>query len=215
MTRNQAKFFIRKGRTSVDGKIVTDPDFELSQTSEVCYDGKPINICQFKYIMLNKPISYSCVSNDDKYPSVLNLLPDELRKYNFQFVNILEPNYSGLVLVSDDIRWSSRIYKKVQMKKFIYEVSLNECFDEHIVEQIEEAYLSSSNRVDDEKIEIEKNSENSFILKISINQLHEMIRVFSNINLEIKNLKLNQIGRLCLGNVEKGEYIELSEKISI
>ena len=101
------------------------------------------------------------------------------------------------------------------MKKFIYEVSLNEYFDEHIVEQIEEAYLSSSNRVDDEKIEIEKNSENSFILKISINQLHEMIRVFSNINLEIKNLKLNQIGRLCLGDLEEGEYIELSEKISI
>ena len=42
-----------------------------------------------------------------------------------------------------------------------------------------------------------------------------MIRVFSNINLEIKNLKLNQIGRLCLGDLEEGEYIELSEKISI
>ena len=75
------------------------------------------------------------------------------------------------------------------MKKFIYEISLNECFDEHIVEEIEEAYFSSSNRVDDEKIEVEKNSENSFILKISINQLHEMIRVLSNINLRGKKFK--------------------------
>ena len=73
MTRNQAKFFIRKGRASVDGKIVTDPDLELSQTSEVRYDGKPINICQFKYIMIHKPISYF-VFNDEKYPSLLNLL---------------------------------------------------------------------------------------------------------------------------------------------
>ena len=215
MTRNQAKFFIKKGRTSVDGKIVTDPDFELPQSSEVCYDGKPINILQFKYILLHKPVSYICASNDDKYTSTLKLIPDEIKNNNFQFVNILEPNHSGLVLISDDIRWSSRIYQKVQKKKFIYQVSLSECLNEHLIKKIEEAYCISLDSEDDDKMEVEQNGEYSFLLKISLNKFSRMTGIFSNIGLEVKDIKLNQIGRLCLGDLEEGKHIELSEKITI
>ena len=46
MSRNQAGYFIRKKRVSVDGKIISDPDFEILDSNRITFDGKPISIIE-------------------------------------------------------------------------------------------------------------------------------------------------------------------------
>ena len=76
MSRNQAKFFIRKGRVSVDGKVVTDPNSDLANDSHVIFDGKRISIVGYKYIVLHKPRSYVCAIGDTEFASALELIDD-------------------------------------------------------------------------------------------------------------------------------------------
>ncbi|MEM1176696.1 MAG: S4 domain-containing protein, partial [Pseudomonadota bacterium] len=105
MSRNQAKFFIQKGRLYVDGNVVTDPYFEVPDDSLVTFDGKPISIASHRYIVLHKPPAYTCTTRDSTLPSVLSLLQDRKDDDYFYFANVLGPEQTGLVLLSNDARW--------------------------------------------------------------------------------------------------------------
>jgi len=97
MSRNQAKFFIRKGRLSVDGTVVTDPEFDLVESNRVVFDGKPIAMAGFQYIVLHKPLSYACVAKGSEPPSVLTLLNADSDERYFYYANVLGPDATGLV----------------------------------------------------------------------------------------------------------------------
>ncbi|MEM7501174.1 MAG: S4 domain-containing protein [Pseudomonadota bacterium] len=118
MSRNQAKFFIRKGRLSVDGNAITDPEFDVADTSDVVFDGKPISIAAHQYVLMHKPASYSCTTKSTEYPSVLELLNDRPEDRYYYFANVLAPEATGLVLFSDDARWTSRIKRRNRRTRF-------------------------------------------------------------------------------------------------
>ena len=74
MSRNQAKYSIRKGRTCVDGEVIIDPNFEVFDHNNVTFDSNPISIVKYQYFMLNKPASFTCATVDSEQKSVLDLI---------------------------------------------------------------------------------------------------------------------------------------------
>ena len=129
MSRNQAGYFIRKKRVSVDGKIISDPDFEILDSNQITFDGKPISIIEHQYIILNKPKGYVCATKDGDYKTVLNLLDCRIKESECYFANILSPEVSGLVLISDDIRWASKMRQRLQKKICEYQIHLKHMVD--------------------------------------------------------------------------------------
>ena len=89
MSRNQAKYCIRKGRTWVDGKVIIDPNFEVSDHHIVTFDSNPISIVKYQYFMLNKPASFTCTAVESEEKSVLNLIKKRSKAKNYYLGNIL------------------------------------------------------------------------------------------------------------------------------
>ena len=211
MSRNQAKYFIRRGRVSVNRDVVMDPDFELAETSLVTFDGEPISIATYKYVMLHKPASYVCKTKSVEYTSALELLNDRSVDRYYYFANALGPEVTGLVLISNDARWSNRMKRKLLTKACIYHINSDTTIDKNKLQRIKKACLASSQIQADSKIDIQQKDEKSLLLSLNHPRIHEVLDIIAPLDLPIKTLRLQQLGRLNLGELAEGDYLELTE----
>ena len=211
MSRNQAKFFIRIGRVSVDGHIITDPNFELAESSQVIYDGKRISLAAHEYILLHKPASYICAATDKEYISILELLKNRSEDRYYYYANILGPELTGLVVLSDDARWTSRLKRRLLKKTYIYTAKLKNTVSQDQFQHIKEVQLSRSENQISPIIDIQRQDEKTLCLSMNQGRIQEIIAILSSVDLVIEKLHLKQLGKLFLGELAEGEYLNLTE----
>ena len=108
-TRSEAKKLIRAGRVRVDGQAVTDPAAHCDPSSEVLLDGERVVWQEYLYLMMNKPAGYLSVTEDPRAPTVLELLPPELRRRNLSPAGRLDKDSEGLLLLTSDGDFCHRV----------------------------------------------------------------------------------------------------------
>ena len=211
MSRNQAKFFIRKGRLSVDGNVITDPEFDVGEASVVVFDGKPISIAAHQYVLLHKPASYSCTTKSTEYPSVLELLKNRQEDRYYYFANVLAPAATGIVLLSDDARWTSRIKRRLLKKPRVYQIRTKQPFKENQLEQLKGKWPSTSEDKNSSALDIQVRDQQMLQIKTNNVGMQTIMEVFASADLAIEMARLQQLGRLDLGELNVGDYLELTE----
>jgi len=211
MSRNQSKFFIRKGRASVDGTIVKDPDFELPEDSLVTFDGKPISLAAYRYLLLNKPPAYHCTSQTGEPDSVLTLIDEEEDARYYHFANRLSPALAGLVLLSDDARWTTRMKRKLERKPLTYRAQLTTALSEARLTTLREAWQAGAQ--DPSAPAIEATLEVPKTLRLSAINVGgtRMAELLEAADLTVERLQLHALGRLSIEGIAEGTYAELRE----
>ena len=102
-TRTTAKAAIRRGRVCVDGTPAARPEQKLDPAcSTVTLDGAPVVYQEFYYFMMNKPAGYLSATEDRRDATVLDLLPEHLRRRGLFPVGRLDKDTEGLLLLTDD-----------------------------------------------------------------------------------------------------------------
>jgi 23S rRNA pseudouridine2605 synthase len=104
-SRRHAEELIAAGRVQVNGSVITTQGVRIDPARDrVCVDGKPVHApARHIYLLLNKPIGYICTAHDPQgRPTVLDLLPDDLRQLRVYPVGRLDIDTSGLLLLTND-----------------------------------------------------------------------------------------------------------------
>ncbi|MBE3557740.1 MAG: rRNA pseudouridine synthase [Ktedonobacteraceae bacterium] len=104
-SRRHAEELIAEGRVSVNGQVVTTPATRIDAAHDrVSVDGKVVQAStQHIYVLLYKPAGYVSTVNDPQgRPTVLDLLPPELRRVRLYPVGRLDLDTSGLLLLTND-----------------------------------------------------------------------------------------------------------------
>jgi pseudouridine synthase len=104
-SRRHAEDLISAGRVQVNGYTIREQGSRIDPARDVVQvDGKIIQpSSQQVYILLHKPAGYlSTVSDPDGRPTVLDLLPNELRRLRIYPVGRLDNDTSGLLLLTND-----------------------------------------------------------------------------------------------------------------
>ena len=110
LSRSESKKAVRKGRVFINGVCAKNADAEVNAESDkVTLDGRVIEYRRFTYIMLNKPEGYVSATDDTRDKTVLELLPDELRKFNLFPCGRLDKYTLGLMLITDDGELSHKL----------------------------------------------------------------------------------------------------------
>ena len=106
LSRKDAGAAVRAGRVRVNGEAERSPARKVDEKQdEVLLDGAPVRYARFRYYMLNKPAGYVSSTEDPSGPTVLELLPEELRAGLFP-CGRLDKNTTGLLILTNDGRLS-------------------------------------------------------------------------------------------------------------
>lgn len=104
-SRRHAEELIAAGRVQVNGVVVTEQGTRIDPTRDkVSVDGTIVEAVNKQvYLMLHKPMGYVSTASDPQgRPTVLDLLPPEVRRLRVYPVGRLDIDTSGLLLLTND-----------------------------------------------------------------------------------------------------------------
>lgn len=110
LSRSEAKRAVRAGRVRICNKIATSCDDKLDPEHDtVTLDGRSIIYRRYTYIMLNKPEGYVSATDDSRDKTVLDLLPEDMKKSELFPCGRLDKYTLGLMLITDDGELSHKL----------------------------------------------------------------------------------------------------------
>jgi len=87
----------------VDGVPAGKPEGRYDpEAVRLTVDGEAVDCSSFVYVMLNKPAGLLSATEDKHQPTVLDLLPPELKRRGLFPVGRLDKDTTGLLLLTDD-----------------------------------------------------------------------------------------------------------------
>lgn len=103
LTRSQAAKAARAGELTVNGVAVRAPDRAVDpETDAIAWRGELLTYRRYTYILLNKPEGYVSATEDGHDPTVLELLPEDLRRQSLFPCGRLDKYTTGLMLLTNN-----------------------------------------------------------------------------------------------------------------
>ena len=102
-SRREVKVLVKEGRVLVDGVPAARAEDKADPAaSRIQVDGEEAVIRAYTYVMLNKPAGVLSATEDPRQETVLDLLPEHLRRRGLFPVGRLDKDTEGLLLLTDD-----------------------------------------------------------------------------------------------------------------
>ncbi len=111
-TRSEAAKAVRSGEVLVDGVPAKKADIQIDpDTARVVFRGVPVVYCRYTYILMHKPDGVVSATEDGREQTVLDLLPDELRRIRPALFPCgrLDKHTTGLMLLTNNGDLSHRL----------------------------------------------------------------------------------------------------------
>ncbi|GAA5132932.1 pseudouridine synthase [Alloalcanivorax gelatiniphagus] len=129
--RRGVRLALAAGRVRVDGQPVGDGLYPVDGFSAVTLDGVSLRRGVPRYLMVHKPAGCVSATRDRHHPTVLDLIDEpEPVKAGLHLAGRLDFNSTGLVLLTNDGRWSRRLTEPGSGEK-IYHVRTEDPIGEH------------------------------------------------------------------------------------
>ena len=110
VSRQEARKRILAGAVTVNGETVTEIDRKVDETAAaVCLDGFPLTYRKYRYFMMDKPAGVLTATTDRDQKTVLDLLPEELRRLKLVPAGRLDKDTTGLLLLTNDGDYVHRV----------------------------------------------------------------------------------------------------------
>jgi pseudouridine synthase len=123
-SRRHAEELIAAGRVQVNSVTVTGQGVRIDATTDrITVDGRLIStVVEHVYLLLHKPVGYVSTARDPQgRPTVLDLLPEEMRRLRVYPVGRLDVDTSGLLLLTNDGDFALRLTHPRYEKEKHYE----------------------------------------------------------------------------------------------
>lgn len=135
--RRTAVEYIKAGEVSVNGNIVTEPGFKVSEKDSVKYKGKKLLLQQAPvYILLNKPKGYITTTHDPQERKTVMELVARATPERIYPVGRLDRGTSGLLLLTNDGELAQQLAHPSHEIRKIYHVTLDKALTKHHFEKI-------------------------------------------------------------------------------
>jgi 16S rRNA pseudouridine516 synthase len=109
-SRREVKLLIRQGRVLVNGAPAASAEEKLDpDAASLAVDGQSVALRRVTWLMMNKPAGVLSATEDGRGPTVIDLLPPELRRIGLFPVGRLDKDSTGLLLLTDDGQTAHRL----------------------------------------------------------------------------------------------------------
>ena len=214
-TRSELKKEIRKSGAVVDGTVVKDPGFSVSESSNVIFRGSEVAYEEYVYYMLNKPAGIISASEDGREETVVDLISEPKRRDLFP-VGRLDRDTEGLLLITNDGALSHRLLSPKHHVDKVYYVKVSGILTESDAELFRDGLvLTDGLECLPADLEILSVSDDDYVSEAEITiregKFHQVKRMFASIGSEVIYLKRLSMGPISLDpGLAPGEYRRLT-----
>lgn len=219
LNRTQARKVISDGLVVVNNEVLTSEATQVHENNVITLNGEILTPRPSRYIMLNKLANTLCSNTDGVYPSLFHTLDVE-NAFDLHIAGRLDADTTGLVLITDDGRWSFNIItppsdrKKHRCEK-VYRVGLSRPVDESNAIELVQKFKQGIQLQGEEGLtlpaRLEIISPREVLLGIVEGKYHQVKRMFSSMGNRVVTLHREQIGALHL-DVEPGKCRHLTDE---
>ena len=198
----------------MNGKVITNEATQVHESNKVAWNEQTLKARGFRYILMHKPANTICSNVDEVYPSVFNYLPVE-KLSELHIAGRLDADTTGLVLITDDGRWSHNVISPKKECQKIYRVWLRTPITVEksiaLIEQFSQGIQlqgeSSLTKPAILTLVTDTDVDNEVLLTITEGRYHQVKRMIAAISNRVEGLKRIQIGELKLpDDLEVGDW---------
>ena len=214
--RNDAKSLIKSGKVFLNGDAVKSSSEKLDEEKDVLtVGGKVIYFRRFVYIMMNKPkgVISSTDGRKTAEKTVIDILPEDMKRKNLFPAGRLDKNTTGFVLITDDGEFAHRILSPKNHIPKTYIAELDKPFDDEISAAFANGITIGEDECLPAVLEPVNGDYNRAKVIIKQGMYHQIKRMFKKYSIEVTELKRIKMGKLYLDeSLAPGECRYIDEK---
>ena len=199
--RSEAKTLIKQGRVVLNGLPVKSFNGKLDEEKDsLTVDGREIVFRRFVYIMMNKPkgVISSTDGRKTSEKTVIDILPEEMKRKNLFPAGRLDKNTTGFVLITDDGEFAHRILSPKNHVEKEYIASLDKPFDDEITDAFAKGVTIGEDECLPALLEAVDGDHKTARVTIRQGMYHQIKRMFKKFSIEVIGLKRIRMGGLYL-----------------
>lgn len=213
-SRRDAVDLIKGGKVKVNGNVVQEPAFKVTEKDEVNFGGKKLFIAKnLVYILLNKPKDYITTTDDPQGRKTVLQLVKAATNERIYPVGRLDRNTSGVLLLTNDGELTQKLSHPSYNITKLYEAKL----DKPLIKADFDKILTGI-KLEDGEIKADSlgyvDPKDKSVIGIEIHSGRNRVvrRIFESMGYDVKALDRVMYATLTKKNVDRGKWRYLSEK---
>ena len=223
LSKQQALSALEDRQVLVNGDVIMEPAFQVHESNQITLNDQILTPRPFRYMLMHKPAGMICSNVDEVYPSAFNLLTPEneiisdislaktskkLNSEEFHIAGRLDADTTGLVLITDDGRWTYNITLPSNDCKKVYRVGLSKPFKDELIAQFEQGIQLQGESHLTLPAFIAFINTKEVLLTITEGKFHQVKRMFAAVGNRVVSLHREQIGQITLDvEAKKWRYL--------
>lgn len=214
-SRSEVSKIIKSGNVLVNGVMVKNPSEKVDpRLDKITLNGARFLYKEHIYIMMNKPLGVLSASRDNDAETVVDILPDSLKRRGLFPAGRLDKDSEGFILITDDGEFSHKMLSPKNHVKKTYLVVSDIKIPESHIERIEEGIKIANESFAPAEISFKNTVDNGYLYEITLTEgkYHEIKRMLGSAGASVLSLKRIKIGELFLDeNLKPGQARELKQ----
>ncbi len=219
LTRVQALECIHAGKVVVNDVAIFVESLQVHENNSITLNAELLIPRPFRYLMIHKPANTICSNVDEAYPSLFSALDIE-RSDELHVAGRLDADTTGLVLATDDGRWSFDIIRPQKHCQKVYRVGLAQRLEALQIDDLT-AQFAAGLQLQGETVltrpaQLQILSPKEVLLTITEGKFHQVKRMFASVGRRVVSLHRETIGAVSL-DVKEGvwRYLTAEEVASL
>lgn len=212
-SRREVKLLVRQGLVRLNGAAAGSAEEKCDpETAVITVNGETVVLRRFTYVLLHKPGGVLTATEDRRQETVMELLPQELRRVGLAPVGRLDKDTEGLLLLTNDGELTHRLLspKYHVDKRYFARV------DGHLTAAHAETFAKGMTLGDGLKClpaRLEILPDNGCIVTVREGKFHQVKRMLASCGAPVVYLKRLSMGPLVLGDeLGRGEHRMLRDE---
>lgn len=213
INRRDIKLMLAQGRIVINAHVVREVTTIVEEFDHVVLDGKVLQDKKAVYLMVNKPIGVVSATKDELHKTVIDLLPDDLfdelpdavagsevKAEDLHIVGRLDLNTSGLLLLTNNSRWSRRLMSPEEKVPKVYQVAVQNELNEKYISAFAKGMYFAFENITTQPAQLTILSPYLAEVVLTEGKYHQIKRMFGRFRNPVIALHRSKVGSLSLDN---------------
>lgn len=213
-SRRKADELIKAGKVKVNGKVMSQPGYDVADRDEVLVEGRSVQSAENKvYYAMNKPLGVITSVNDDRGRMTVVDIMSDVEERVFP-VGRLDYNTSGLLLLTNDGNFANRIMHPGRRVDKTYRVRVAGNISKMKISVLRAGVRLGKFKTAPARVDVITWNRHSMILEVTIHEgkNRQIRRMFEAVGYPVQELERISIGNMKLGHLKPGQYRKLSRR---